>query len=134
MHELTSAPGRPAAVAAPLHGAAGMALKDAQVLILGLGHSGLAMARWCGRSGAAGITVADTREAPPQATALAVDVPAARLWCGPFDAALVEGMSGFASLNVEQQAAMKARLITTIRTNTYDAGANRVTLLRCPCQ
>ena len=67
-------------------------LKDSQVLILGLGHSGLAMARWCARCGAAGITVADTREAPPQAAALAADVPMARLVCGPLDASLVEGM------------------------------------------
>jgi len=39
-----------------------------------------------------------------------------------------EGAAGFASLRVEQQAALKARLITAIRTNTYDASANRVTL------
>ena len=35
------------------------------VLILGLGASGLAMARWCARQGAQ-VTVADTRAAPPQ--------------------------------------------------------------------
>jgi len=67
-------------------------LKDSQVLILGLGHSGLAMARWCARCGAAGITVADTREAPPQAASLVAEVPSARLVCGPLDASLVEGM------------------------------------------
>ena len=39
-----------------------------------------------------------------------------------------EGAAAFASLSVEQQAALKARLITAIRTNTYEAGANRVTL------
>jgi UDP-N-acetylmuramoylalanine--D-glutamate ligase len=65
-------------------------LKNLHVLVLGLGASGLAMARWCARCGAARITVADTREAPPQGAALAADVPAARLVCGPFDAALVE--------------------------------------------
>jgi UDP-N-acetylmuramoylalanine--D-glutamate ligase len=44
-------------------------LKDRHVLILGLGASGLAMARWCARCGAQ-VTVADTREAPPQLAAL----------------------------------------------------------------
>jgi UDP-N-acetylmuramoylalanine--D-glutamate ligase len=67
-------------------------LTESRVLILGLGHSGLAMARWCARCGAAGITVADTREAPPQAAALAAEVPSARLVCGPLDASLVEGV------------------------------------------
>ena len=33
------------------------------VLVLGLGESGLAMARWCARHGAR-VRVADTREAP----------------------------------------------------------------------
>lgn len=41
----------------PLHGQ--------QVLVLGLGESGLAMARWCARCGA-GVTVWDSREPPPQ--------------------------------------------------------------------
>ncbi|MGL4807730.1 MAG: UDP-N-acetylmuramoyl-L-alanine--D-glutamate ligase, partial [Giesbergeria sp.] len=40
-------------------------LQDQAVLVLGLGASGLAMARWCVRCGAQ-VTVADTREAPPQ--------------------------------------------------------------------
>jgi UDP-N-acetylmuramoylalanine--D-glutamate ligase len=65
-------------------------LNNLRVLVLGLGASGLAMARWCARCGAAAITVADTRDAPPQAAALAADVPQAQLRCGPFDAALVE--------------------------------------------
>jgi len=58
-------------------------------LILGLGASGLAMARWCARAGAA-VTVADTREAPPQLQALRQHVPDARFFGGPFDAALLE--------------------------------------------
>ncbi len=53
------------------------------ILVLGLGASGLAMARWCARSGAR-VTVADTRDAPPQREALERDVPEARLWTGPF--------------------------------------------------
>jgi len=60
------------------------------VLILGLGASGLAMARWCARAGAQ-VTVADTRAAPPQLAALARDVPAARFVTGPLDVALLQG-------------------------------------------
>ena len=66
-------------------------LRDRHVLILGLGDSGLAMARWCARQGAARITVADTREAPPQAARLAADVPAAVPAFGAFTPALLEG-------------------------------------------
>ena len=65
-------------------------LQDQHVLILGLGASGLAMARWCGRCGAQ-ITVADTRESPPQLEALREQLPQARFIGGAFDAALLEG-------------------------------------------
>jgi len=57
-------------------------LQDLSVLILGLGDSGLAMARWCARQGAATVRVWDSRQAPPQAEALAADVPAATLFSG----------------------------------------------------
>ncbi|XAH24509.1 UDP-N-acetylmuramoyl-L-alanine--D-glutamate ligase [Xylophilus sp. GW821-FHT01B05] len=65
-------------------------LQDLPVLILGLGASGLAMARWCARHGAQ-VTVADTRAAPPQLAALRAEVPGAAFVSGPFSAALVEG-------------------------------------------
>ena len=65
-------------------------LRDLHVLILGLGASGLAMARWCARHGAV-VTVADTREAPPQLSTLQAEWPAVRFISGPFSAALVEG-------------------------------------------
>ena len=45
-------------------------MQGQNILILGLGASGLAMARWCVRTGAARVTVADTRSAPPQLAAL----------------------------------------------------------------
>jgi UDP-N-acetylmuramoylalanine--D-glutamate ligase len=65
-------------------------LQDQHVLILGLGASGLAMARWCARCGAQ-VTVADTRSAPPQLAALQRDVPTARFVSGAFGPLLVEG-------------------------------------------
>ena len=46
-------------------------LRDQNVLILGLGASGLAMAKWCARAGAR-VTVRDTRSDPPQLAALHV--------------------------------------------------------------
>jgi UDP-N-acetylmuramoylalanine--D-glutamate ligase len=63
-------------------------LRDLPVLVLGLGTSGLAMARWCARHGAR-VTVADTRAAPPQLGALQREVPGAAFVAGPFDAALL---------------------------------------------
>ena len=55
-----------------------MNLQGQQVLVVGLGASGLAMARWCAGAGAH-VTVLDDRAAPPQAATLAQDIPAARL-------------------------------------------------------
>ena len=65
-------------------------LNQLHVLILGLGASGLAMARWCARHGAV-VTVADTREAPPQLAQLQQELPQAVFVGGPFNAALIEG-------------------------------------------
>jgi len=65
-------------------------LKDLPVLILGLGASGLAMARWCARHGAQ-VTVADTREAPALLATLRAELPDVAFVGGPFSAALIEG-------------------------------------------
>ena len=66
-------------------------LQDLPVVILGLGASGLAMARWCVRHGAQ-VTVADTREAPPQLAVLQQELPGVVFVGGAFTAALVHGM------------------------------------------
>lgn len=64
-------------------------LHDTTVLVLGLGDSGLAMARWCARVGA-DVRVWDSREQPANAAALAEHVPAAQWVRGPLtDAAFV---------------------------------------------
>jgi len=67
------------------------AMQGQNILILGLGASGLAMARWCVRSGAASVTVADTRDTPPQLATLQQELPQVHFVAGPLDAALVEG-------------------------------------------
>ena len=59
-------------------------LKDLPVLVLGLGDSGLAMARWCLRHGAR-VQVWDSRAEPPHAAGLGDAAP--RL-TGPLDPAL----------------------------------------------
>ena len=64
------------------------ALQQQSVLVLGLGTSGLAMARWCARHGAQ-VTVADTRSAPPQLATLQSELPSVRFLCTAFNAALV---------------------------------------------
>ncbi len=64
-------------------------LSGQHVLILGLGASGLAMARWCARCGAQ-VTVADTRAKPPQLAVLQEQVPGARFVAGAFEAGLLE--------------------------------------------
>ncbi len=61
-----------------------------RVLVLGLGVSGLSMARWCARCGAE-VTVADTREAPPLLARLQSELPRARFVGGAFDSALLDG-------------------------------------------
>ncbi len=66
------------------------ALQHSSVLVLGLGASGLAMARWCARAGAQ-VTVADTRSAPPQLDLLRAELPRARFICAALDAALLDG-------------------------------------------
>lgn len=82
--------GGPHEVSEPSGGMTVQPLQDRHVLILGLGASGLAMARWCTRQGAR-VTVADTREAPPQLVQLQTELPQVAFRAGDFDSSLIEG-------------------------------------------
>lgn len=66
-------------------------LNDTTVLVLGLGESGLAMARWCAGAGAQ-LRVWDSRETPPLAGALAEHVPGAQWLRGPLTDAALDGV------------------------------------------
>jgi UDP-N-acetylmuramoylalanine--D-glutamate ligase len=66
-------------------------LSGKHVLVLGLGESGLAAARWCVRQGAR-VRVADTRAAPPCLEGLLRRVASADFLPGEFDEALLEGV------------------------------------------
>jgi UDP-N-acetylmuramoylalanine--D-glutamate ligase len=54
-----------------------------KALVLGLGDTGLSMAKWLARGGAA-VRVADTRASPPRLSALKASLPAVPAACGPF--------------------------------------------------
>ncbi|HGL6717111.1 UDP-N-acetylmuramoyl-L-alanine--D-glutamate ligase [Burkholderia contaminans] len=60
------------------------------VLVLGLGESGLAIARWCARHGCR-LRIADTREAPPNLAALRAEGIDAEFVGGAFTPALLDG-------------------------------------------
>lgn len=65
------------------------ALSKTLVLVLGLGESGLAMARWCAHSGAR-LRVADSRLSPPGKAALLSCLPEVEAVFGDFDLRLLE--------------------------------------------
>ncbi|MBS1158266.1 MAG: UDP-N-acetylmuramoylalanine--D-glutamate ligase [Proteobacteria bacterium] len=60
-----------------------MELKGKRVVVVGLGESGLAMAKWLTRQGAV-VRVADSRATPPNLAALAALAPGAEVIAGPF--------------------------------------------------
>jgi len=68
------------------------ALRSASVLILGLGETGLSVARYARYCGAARIRAADTRSEPPGAAQLRDELPGADVCTGPFTPALLGGI------------------------------------------
>ena len=67
-------------------------LSNMNVLILGLGASGLAMARWCAGQGAR-VRVWDSRANPPQAAALAAEVAGSTFFSGELGAEALDGVA-----------------------------------------
>jgi UDP-N-acetylmuramoylalanine--D-glutamate ligase len=68
-----------------------MDLSGRKTLVLGLGETGLSMARWIARAGAV-IRVADTRAAPPALEPLRAALPRAEVVTGAFADRLLEGV------------------------------------------
>jgi len=66
-------------------------LENKHFLVVGLGESGLAMARWLDRQGAF-VRVADSRQDPPNVAALKEAVPEAELITGPFSSKMLKGI------------------------------------------
>jgi UDP-N-acetylmuramoylalanine--D-glutamate ligase len=62
-----------------------------KVLVLGLGDTGLSMAKWLARRGA-DVRVADTRTAPPRLAELKRSLPGVPADCGPFREASFAGI------------------------------------------
>ena len=60
-----------------------MSFAGRKVLVLGLGDTGLSMAKWLARRGAS-VRVADTRTAPPRLAELERSLPSVPASCGPF--------------------------------------------------
>ena len=59
-----------------------MHFKGRNAVVLGLGMTGLSLARWLVRHGAR-VSVADTRDEPPNAQSLARELPQVMLQTGP---------------------------------------------------
>lgn len=66
-----------------------------KILVLGLGESGLAMARWAARQGNS-VRVADSRAQPPNVAELLESVPASEVVSGPFSQELLTGVTQLA--------------------------------------
>ena len=66
-------------------------LRDKSVLVLGLGETGLSLARYLAAQGAR-LTVADSRLEPPGVATLRSELPQAEVHCGPFGGELLEGV------------------------------------------
>jgi UDP-N-acetylmuramoylalanine--D-glutamate ligase len=60
-----------------------MELRDKKVLVLGLGETGLSLARWLVAQGAR-VRAADSRDLPPAFAVLRVELPQVEIHCGAF--------------------------------------------------
>lgn len=92
-----------------------MLYADQTFLVLGLGESGIAMARWLTRQGAR-VRVADTRATPPGLAQLRQECPQVEAVCGPFGEHLLAGIQVLAlspgvSVNEAVVALARARQI-----------------------
>jgi UDP-N-acetylmuramoylalanine--D-glutamate ligase len=85
---MSAATGRPEQARAAARSAEAPARR---ALVLGLGESGLAMARWLSVEGF-DLRVADTRAEPPQRASLAADCPSAEFVGGAFSESLLDGV------------------------------------------
>ncbi|MDR3323350.1 MAG: UDP-N-acetylmuramoyl-L-alanine--D-glutamate ligase [Zoogloeaceae bacterium] len=72
-----------------------MDITDKRFLVIGLGESGLAMAKWLIRQGAL-VRVADSRENPPNRAALAAFAPEVPVIAGPFQAEIFDNVEAIA--------------------------------------
>ncbi|MDP2759196.1 MAG: UDP-N-acetylmuramoyl-L-alanine--D-glutamate ligase [Sideroxyarcus sp.] len=70
-------------------------LRDKSVLVLGLGETGLSLARYLHAQGAR-LRVADSRAAPPGAATLQQELPQAEVHCGAFKDELLQGIDRIA--------------------------------------
>jgi UDP-N-acetylmuramoylalanine--D-glutamate ligase len=70
-------------------------LRGQTVLILGLGETGLSLARYLHAQGAR-LVVADSRIEPPGVATLRSEIPQAELHCGPFGVGLLDGVDRIA--------------------------------------
>jgi UDP-N-acetylmuramoylalanine--D-glutamate ligase len=68
---------------------------DKHVLVLGLGETGLSLARWLSAQGSR-VRVADSRVNPPGVDVLRRDCPQAEMRCGAFDDSLLDGIASIA--------------------------------------
>lgn len=64
-----------------------LTLKDKKILVLGLGETGLSVLRWLARHDAKNVSVADSREQPPQQELVAREFPHVHLHTGAFQEA-----------------------------------------------
>ena len=78
-----------------------MMVRTDLTLVLGLGESGLAMARWLARQGVA-LRVADSRDVPPGVDRLRAEVPDVEIVTGRQSIAELESHFGLASAATEE--------------------------------